>query len=63
LIGVSQQEVEAKRQEIIDFSELHDFINEPMRTYSSGMAMRLAFSIAIHAHSQCFSVILIIINV
>jgi lipopolysaccharide transport system ATP-binding protein len=56
LIGMSQQEIEAKRQEIIDFSELHDFINEPMRTYSSGMAMRLAFSIAIHADPECFLV-------
>lgn len=56
LIGMSQQEVEAKRQEIIDFSELQDFINEPMRTYSSGMAMRLAFSIAIYADPQCFLV-------
>ena len=56
LIGMSQQEVEAKRQTIIDFSELHDFISEPMRTYSSGMAMRLAFAIAIHADPQCFLV-------
>jgi lipopolysaccharide transport system ATP-binding protein len=56
LIGMSQQEVEARRQAIIDFSELHDFIDEPMRTYSSGMAMRLAFSIAIHAEPECFLV-------
>ena len=56
LIGMSQQEVEAKRQTIIDFSELHEFINEPMRTYSSGMAMRLAFAIAIHAEPECFLV-------
>ena len=56
LIGMSQQEVEAKRQAIIDFSELHDFISEPMRTYSSGMVMRLAFAIAIHADPQCFLV-------
>ena len=56
LIGMSQQEVEAKRQAIIDFSELNDFISEPMRTYSSGMVMRLAFAIAIHADPQCFLV-------
>ena len=56
LIGMSQQEVEAKRQAIIDFSELHDFISEPMRTYSSGMVMRLAFAIAFHADPQCFLV-------
>lgn len=56
LIGMSQQEVEAKQQAIIDFSELHDFISEPMRTYSSGMVMRLAFAIAIHADPECFLV-------
>ena len=56
LIGMTQQEVEAKRQAIIDFSELHGFISEPMRTYSSGMVMRLAFAIAIHADPQCFLV-------
>ena len=56
LIGMSQQEIETKRQAIIEFSELGGFINEPMRTYSSGMAMRLAFAIAIHADPKCFLV-------
>lgn len=56
LIGMTQEEIQTRKEAIIDFSELGDFINEPMRTYSSGMAMRLAFSIAIHADPKCFLV-------
>jgi len=49
LIGMTAADIERHRQAIIEFSELGDFIKEPVRTYSSGMVMRLAFSIAIHA--------------
>jgi ABC-type polysaccharide/polyol phosphate transport system ATPase subunit len=56
LIGMSKDELDRKKQTIIDFSELGDFINEPIKTYSSGMTMRLAFSIAIHADPTCFLV-------
>jgi lipopolysaccharide transport system ATP-binding protein len=56
LIGMSKEEIGRKRQDIIDFSELGDFINEPIKKYSSGMTMRLAFSIAIHADPTCFLV-------
>ncbi len=54
LIGMSQKEIEEQKQAIIDFSELGDYILEPLRTYSSGMRMRLAFAIAIHAKPDCF---------
>lgn len=54
LIGMSLDEIAARQNEIIEFSELGDFIHEPIRTYSSGMVMRLAFSIAMHAKPQCF---------
>ena len=44
LIGKSKKEVNKVIQKIIDFSELADFINEPIKNYSSGMFVRLAFS-------------------
>lgn len=54
LIGMTQAEIKQKRQAIIEFSELGKYIDEPIRTYSSGMVMRLAFAIAIHADPECF---------
>lgn len=47
LMGLSKKEIKAKLDEIIEFSELGDFIGEPIRSYSSGMYMRLAFSVAV----------------
>ena len=52
LIGMSAKECKEKEQEIIEFSELGDYIDEPIMTYSSGMSMRLAFSIAIFSKPQ-----------
>lgn len=56
MLGMSHEELDNCRQEIIEFSELGNYIQEPLRTYSSGMTMRLAFSIAIHAEPRCFLV-------
>ncbi len=52
LIGMTHKECEEKEQDIINFSELGDYIDEPIFTYSSGMKMRLAFSIAIFSKPQ-----------
>lgn len=52
LIGMSQEECKNKCEEIIAFSELGDYIYEPILTYSSGMSMRLAFSIALFSEPK-----------
>lgn len=56
LLGMSREEVDEKLEEITAFTELQEFIYEPLKTYSSGMVMRLAFSTAIHADPQAFVV-------
>ena len=52
LIGMTHKECEERANEIIAFSELGDYIYEPIMTYSTGMSMRLAFSIAIYSEPQ-----------
>jgi teichoic acid transport system ATP-binding protein len=47
--GLSQEEIDATTEDVIDFAELSDFIDLPVRTYSSGMRGRLAFSVATQA--------------
>ncbi|MBB1074784.1 ABC transporter ATP-binding protein [Rhodoferax sp. 4810] len=56
LLGMTQEQIQARRTAIIAFAELGSFIEEPLKTYSSGMVMRLAFAIAIHADPVCFVV-------
>jgi ABC-type polysaccharide/polyol phosphate transport system ATPase subunit len=48
LLGLSRSRMGEVLESIIDFSEIRDFIHDPVRTYSSGMIMRLGFSVAVH---------------
>ncbi len=52
ILGMTAREVRARVDEIIEFAELGDFIDEPVRTYSSGMYMRLAFAVATHVDPE-----------
>lgn len=52
IFGLTKKEIDARLDDIIAFSELEDFIDNPVRTYSSGMYMRLAFSIAINVDAE-----------
>ncbi len=54
LLGLTRDEVLRKLPSIIDFSEMGEFVDLPARTYSSGMYLRLAFSVAIHADPGIF---------
>ena len=48
MLGLSKREIASRFDEIVAFAELEDFIDEPVKTYSSGMYMRLGFSVAIN---------------
>ena len=52
ILGLSKKQIDQYYQDILNFSELHKFINQPIKHYSSGMYMRLAFSVAIHVNPQ-----------
>ncbi|WP_313961641.1 ABC transporter ATP-binding protein [Leptotrichia shahii] len=52
IFGLTKKEIDARLDNIIEFSELEEFIDSPVRTYSSGMYMRLAFSVAINVDAD-----------
>lgn len=52
IFGLTKKEIDARLEDIIRFSELGEFIDNPVRTYSSGMYMRLAFSVAINVDAE-----------
>jgi ABC-type polysaccharide/polyol phosphate transport system ATPase subunit len=52
LLGLSKSEINERFDDVVDFAELDDFIDTPVKFYSSGMYMRLGFSVAIHVNPQ-----------
>lgn len=52
IFGLTKKEIDNRLEQIIEFSELRDFIDNPVRTYSSGMFMRLAFAVAINVDAD-----------
>ena len=52
ILGMTRAEIDAKMDEIIEFSEVRDFIDTPVKRYSSGMFVKLAFSVAAHLDSE-----------
>ncbi len=52
IFGLTKKEIDEKLEDIIEFSELRPFIDNPVRTYSSGMYMRLAFAVAINVNAD-----------
>lgn len=52
ILGMTKAEIDAKMEEIIEFSEVREFIDTPVKRYSSGMYVKLAFSVAAHLDSE-----------
>ncbi len=52
ILGLSKAEIDAKMEDIIEFSEIREFIDTPVKRYSSGMYVKLAFSVASHLDSE-----------
>ena len=52
ILGMTKAEIDAKMEDIIEFSEVREFIDTPVKRYSSGMYVKLAFSVAAHLDSE-----------
>lgn len=52
ILGLKRKEIDKNFQSIVDFAELQEFINQPVKHYSSGMYMRLAFAVAVHTNPE-----------
>ena len=52
ILGVSKEDIDAKVNQIIEFADIGDFVNQPVKTYSSGMFVRLAFAVAINVDAD-----------
>lgn len=52
ILGMKRWEIDAKMEDIIDFSEVRDFIDTPVKRYSTGMFVKLAFAVAAHLNSE-----------
>ena len=52
ILGLSKQEIDYRFNDIVDFSEIADFIDRPVKTYSSGMFVRLAFSVQVFSQPE-----------
>lgn len=52
ILGLKRKQIDKQLQSIIDFSEIEEFIDQPIKHYSSGMYMRLAFAIAVHVDPE-----------
>lgn len=52
ILGMTKAEIDSKMEQIIDFSEVRDFIDTPVKRYSSGMSVKLGFSVSAHLDSE-----------
>ena len=52
ILGIPREAMESRMQDVLEFSELGDFLEQPVKTYSSGMYARLAFAVAIHVDPE-----------